>query len=158
LVYEGEQVVYIMRAQLPERRAQEVADSLYADLSSGEQQAITDLQRTVGYDFRCTVEGGQAVDLTFSGFSPRLPPQGVLARLPHLRSIAFYSGRFPAPCLADLEHLEQLHSLGFSSVEFEPAGLEMLGNIQQLEQLSFYTCGGIDDEGLKHLAKMTRLK
>jgi hypothetical protein len=158
VVYSGDRAMFVIHATLSERRRQEAASSLYASLSSREQEAIADLRRAVGYGFQCTIKQERAVGLTFTGNNGRLPPAGVLARLANLREIFFYGGHFPAACLGDLVQLQQLRSLFFSGSELQPASLAMLEDLRQLENLGFYMCEGINDEGVKHVAGLTGLQ
>jgi hypothetical protein len=159
LLYRGDQVAFIVPAYLTDRRAQEIQASEFASLSTGEQQALADLRRAIGYGFRCEIEKGQAVALYFySRNTGSVLPEGVLARLPHLHSVQFSGGRLPAAGLADLGRLPHLKNLMFSGAEFQADGLAMLKDLGQLESLRFYDCRGITDDGVRHLAGLTGLK
>ena len=158
LLYRGDEVAFIVPAHLSDRRRQEIAASELAGLSTGEQQAIADLRQTTGHGFRWQIEKGQVVSLNFTDYTGRVPPEGVLTRLPHLQSVQFSGGRFPAAGLADLGRLPQLRILMFSGVEFQADGLATLKDLGQLESLTFYDCRGITDEGVSHLARLTGLK
>jgi hypothetical protein len=157
LLYRGDQVVFIVPAQLTERLRQEIQMSEIATLSPGEQQAIADLRGATGYRFHCRIEEGQAVELVLTGDKGTVPPGGVLARLPNLRSVDFTGGRFPAAGLADLRRLPHLRYLFFSGAEFGSNGLAMLKDLDQLESLLLQECRGITDDGVQHLAGLTGL-
>jgi WD40 repeat protein len=157
LLYRGDQLMFIVPAFLADRRRHEIDTAQHAGLSTDEQQAIAELRRTVGYGFHCQIEAHHAVALYLPGDKAHVPPEGVLARLPHLRSVGFTGGRFPAPALADLGRLPQLKSLWFSGAEFERDGLARLKELNQLESLTFRDCRGITDDNLRHLAGLTNL-
>lgn len=158
LLYDGDELAFIVPAWLPDRREQEIAAWELTSASAGEQQAMADLRQAVGHGFRTEIENGHVVGLQFRGNRGGVLSDGVLSRLPHLRSIQFGVGCFPATGLADLQHLGQLRSLFFDNTEFKAEGLACLENLTQLESLSFYDCRGINDEGVKHLAGLTGLK
>lgn len=158
LVYRDDRVAFIVPAHLADRRRQEIGASEFAGVSTGEQQAIADLRQAAGHSFHCRIESRQVVALNFTGDTERVPSAGVLARLPHLHSIHFGGGRFPAAGLADLRQLTQLRDLFFCGTEFQAEGLATLKDFRQLESLTFYDCRGITDEGVRHLAGLTGLK
>ena len=158
LLNRGDQLMFIVSAFLADRRRHEMDTAEHAGLSTGEQQAIAELRRTVGYGFHCQIEAHHTVALYLPGDKAHVPPEGVLARLPHLRSVGFTGARFPAPALADLSRLAQLKSLWFSGAEFERDGLARLKELNQLESLTFRDCHGITDDGVRHLAGLTNLK
>jgi hypothetical protein len=158
LLYRGSEVAFIVPVEPAERRHQEISASELTVLSIEEQQAIADLRRTTGYGFRCQIERRQVVGLDFWSNTTDFPPEGVLARLPHLTSIHFGSGQFPTAGLVDLKHLAHLRSLSFGGAEFQAPALGTLKDLTQLEALTFYNCRGITDEGVKHLAGLTQLK
>ena len=159
LLYRGDQVEFIVPAHLADRRRQEIEALEIATLSTGEQQAIADLRRTIGYGFQCQIENGQAVALRFFGWNTgHIPPEGVLARLPHLHSVDFSDGTFSAAGLADLGRLPHLKFLMFSRAELQVDGLVILKDLDQLEALTFYDCRGITDEGVRHLGGLIGLK
>jgi len=158
LVYHGDQLAFIVPASLPQRRQQEIAASALNVLSTREQQAIEELRRAVGHGFRTEIKEGHAIGLNFYGEPGSVVPNGVLAQLPHLRSIQFGAGRFPAAGLVDLQELRELRGLFFDQTELGAAGLASLKDLRQLDSLTFFDCRGIDDEGLKHLARLTALR
>jgi len=158
LVYRGDRVSCIVPALLMYRRLQEGTVSKLAGLPVGEQQAIADLRRTTGHGFRWEVEQGQVVVLDLFSTTRRFPPDGVLARLPQLRSVGFGGGRFPAAGVPDLYRLPQLRCLFFDGTEFEAASLATLKDLTRLEDLTFRDCRGISDEGVKHLVGLIGLK
>jgi hypothetical protein len=158
LLYRGDEVAFIVPVELADRRRQESSASETTSLSIAEQQAIADLRRTTGHGFRCDIEKGQVVGLYFSSNTGSFPPEGVLTRLPQLRSIHFGGGPFPTAGLMDLRRLAQLRSLSFDGVEFQAKALATLKDLTQLEALTFYDCRGITDEGVTHLAGLTDLK
>jgi WD40 repeat protein len=158
LLYRGDQVSFIVPVFLAERRRHEVRTAEFAGLSTGEQQAVAELRQMVGYGFHCRIETNHVVELNFTGESARVPPEGLLVRLPHLRSIQFAGGRFAASALADLDRLPWLKTLWFSSAEFQPDGFAGLKELDQLEFLTFRDCRGITDDQIRHLAGLTNLK
>jgi hypothetical protein len=157
LVYRGGDVSFIVPASLMARQQQEIQTAGYANLSPGEQLAIADLRQAIGHDFRCEIENGRAVALNATISAGRILPAGILARLPHLRSLGFNGGRFPGAGLGDLERLAELRTLWFSGVVCGASDLAALKNLGELESLTFYDCRSVNDEGVKRLAGLTAL-
>ena len=115
LLYRGDQVAFIVPAHLAARRSQETSAAELTSVSVGDQQAVADLRQSTGYGFHCQVEKGNVVGLNFfSSKKGSFPPEGVLARLPHLVSIHFGGGQFPRAGLVDLNRLARLCSLSFT--------------------------------------------
>lgn len=157
LLYRGGQLSFIGPVFLMARRNQEVETAKYGRLSPGERLAIDDLRQAIGHDFRCEIDNGQAIALFLTVGQKRVLPAGILARLPHLRSIAISGSRSPGAGLNDLRQLSELRTLGFSGVEIEPGDLAALKNLWTVDALSFYCCRGINDGGVRQLAGLTNL-
>ena len=159
LLYRGSEVALTVPVELADRRSQVTAAAELTSVSVGEQQAVVDLRQSIGYGFGCQIEKGQVVGLNFySSRNGSFPPEGVLARLPHLVSIYFDGGQFPEAGLVDLNRLARLCSLSFNGVTFSARTLATLKDLSQLERLYFRDCRGITDEGVKHLVGLTQLK
>ncbi|WP_162136347.1 leucine-rich repeat domain-containing protein [Zavarzinella formosa] len=160
VIREGEKVVGTYPLVDPDRKEhQELAPEL-AKASSGEQKAIAELRKVIGYSFRFRLESKNAV--TFLCFPygaddiSKLDP--ALQGLKNLSHLSFNGGRLGPAGLESIRQMPSLKTLDFSGCDIDDAGLACVKDATQLERISFFGSRGLSDKGVAHLQGLKNLK